>query len=120
MCAAKSLCELCVAFCHVLCCLLFYCRNNSCSAAASSPPKKFQGQVTLFNGETFSRWVHRFVQDADAVRKLRKSFAGLWGLDDEGESEIFNQAISKPEGFVLKPQREGGGEYFFLSSSWII
>lgn len=59
-------------------------------------------------------WDSRFVQDADAVRKLRKSFAGLWGLDDEGESEILNQAISKPEGFVLKPQREGGGKCCYL------
>ncbi|KAJ3681072.1 hypothetical protein LUZ60_015561 [Juncus effusus] len=50
--------------------------------------------------------LERFLEDKDEIAKLRKCFAGLWSLDNE---EIVKTAIDKPELFVLKPQREGGG-----------
>ena len=37
---------------------------------------------------------------------MRKCFAGLWSLDDP---DAVKSAIEKPDLFVLKPQREGGG-----------
>lgn len=54
--------------------------------------------------------LERFVSDEVATR-LRTSFAGLWGLeqDDEQTRAIIKQALATPEEFVLKPQREGGG-----------
>jgi len=54
--------------------------------------------------------VERFVSEATAQR-LRASFAGMWGLenDDEETREIIAKAITNPHDFVLKPQREGGG-----------
>eukprot|EP00439_Symbiodinium_sp_Y106_P003975 s1135_g1.t1 len=49
-----------------------------------------------------------------AGRRLRGSFAGLWGLGrGEDDSQIIKQACERPEEFVLKPQREGGGHNFY-------
>ncbi|KAK8942648.1 hypothetical protein KSP39_PZI009253 [Platanthera zijinensis] len=53
--------------------------------------------------------LERFLE-AEDVAKLRKCFAGLWSLDD---SEITKHAIERPELFVLKPQREGGGNNIY-------
>ncbi|KAL2649306.1 hypothetical protein R1flu_017434 [Riccia fluitans] len=50
-----------------------------------------------------------FVDDKEALSKLRSSFAGLWGLEGAGSESIIQRAIQEPHGFVLKPQREGGG-----------
>lgn len=57
--------------------------------------------------------LERYVQDTDSVIKLRKCFAGLWGFDGNGKSKIINEAITNPDAFVLKPQREGGGNNLF-------
>uniref|UniRef100_A0A1D1XUY7 glutathione synthase n=1 Tax=Anthurium amnicola TaxID=1678845 RepID=A0A1D1XUY7_9ARAE len=54
--------------------------------------------------------LQRFLDNKDDIEKLRKCFAGLWGLDD---SDIINNAMEKPEIFVLKPQREGGGNNIY-------
>ncbi|WZZ84755.1 hypothetical protein YC2023_113334 [Brassica napus] len=54
--------------------------------------------------------LERFMDNKDDVAKLRKCFAGLWSLDD---SEIIKKAIEKPELFVMKPQREGGGNNIY-------
>jgi hypothetical protein len=51
---------------------------------------------------------YRFLESKEEIDKVRKCFAGLWSLDDE---EIIKTAVEKPELFVLKPQREGGGSY---------
>lgn len=48
----------------------------------------------------------RFLENKDDIAKLRKSFAGLWSLDN---SDIVESAMERPELYVLKPQREGGG-----------
>eukprot|EP00930_Biecheleria_cincta_P055639 TRINITY_DN4193_c1_g1_i1.p1 TRINITY_DN4193_c1_g1~~TRINITY_DN4193_c1_g1_i1.p1 ORF type:complete len:598 (-),score=123.85 TRINITY_DN4193_c1_g1_i1:85-1809(-) len=57
--------------------------------------------------------VERFMGLADAA-KLRRCFAGLWGLGPgEDDASIIEQACKAPEGFVLKPQREGGGNNFY-------
>lgn len=48
----------------------------------------------------------RFLENKDDIAKLRKCFAGLWSLD---ESDIVKDAIDRPELYVMKPQREGGG-----------
>lgn len=54
--------------------------------------------------------VERFV-DNETAAHLRTSFAGLWAIDAseaDAESHI-EQAIKEPSKYVLKPQREGGG-----------
>jgi glutathione synthetase len=54
--------------------------------------------------------LERFLENKEEIAKLRKCFAGLWSLDNE---EIVKTAIEKPELFVLKPQREGGGNNIY-------
>uniref|UniRef100_K3ZI05 Glutathione synthetase n=2 Tax=Setaria italica TaxID=4555 RepID=K3ZI05_SETIT len=54
--------------------------------------------------------LERFLDSKEDIAKLRKSFAGLWSLDNE---EIVKSAIEKPDLFVLKPQREGGGNNIY-------
>ncbi|KAF0888206.1 hypothetical protein E2562_013662 [Oryza meyeriana var. granulata] len=54
--------------------------------------------------------LERFLENKEEIAKIRKCFAGLWSLDDE---EIVKSAIQNPELFVLKPQREGGGNNIY-------
>ncbi|EFH48533.1 glutathione synthetase [Arabidopsis lyrata subsp. lyrata] len=54
--------------------------------------------------------LERFLDNKEDIAKLRKCFAGLWSLDDP---EIVKQAIEKPGLFVMKPQREGGGNNIY-------
>lgn len=54
--------------------------------------------------------LERFLENQDDVTKLRKCFAGLWSLDD---SDIVKDAIERPEHYVMKPQREGGGNNIY-------
>uniref|UniRef100_A0ACD5YLD8 Uncharacterized protein n=1 Tax=Avena sativa TaxID=4498 RepID=A0ACD5YLD8_AVESA len=54
--------------------------------------------------------LERFLENKEEISKLRQCFAGLWSLDEE---EIVKSAIENPDLFVLKPQREGGGNNIY-------
>ncbi|KAM7272933.1 hypothetical protein ACFE04_027597 [Oxalis oulophora] len=54
--------------------------------------------------------LERYLDNKEDIAKVRKCFAGLWSLDD---SDIIRKAIEKPELFVMKPQREGGGNNIY-------
>ncbi|KAL9393192.1 hypothetical protein Peur_012477 [Populus x canadensis] len=54
--------------------------------------------------------LERFLENKEDISKLQKCFAGLWSLED---SDIIRKAIERPELFVMKPQREGGGNNFY-------
>ncbi|KAI9383089.1 hypothetical protein POPTR_013G026800v4 [Populus trichocarpa] len=54
--------------------------------------------------------LERFLENKEDIAKLRKCFAGLWSLDD---SDIIKKAIERPDLFVMKPQREGGGNNIY-------
>lgn len=54
--------------------------------------------------------LERFLENKDDIAKVRKCFAGLWSLDD---SDIVKDAIERPELYVMKPQREGGGNNIY-------
>ncbi|XP_066911802.1 glutathione synthetase-like [Clytia hemisphaerica] len=90
--------------------------------------------------------VERFIHDKNAVQRIRKTFAGLYSLDEvwyssnyhfssgkkkknlfnlllaylypktrlgaEGD-QIIEDALKTPSNFVLKPQREGGGNNLY-------
>ncbi|KAI9228687.1 MAG: glutathione synthase [Piptocephalis tieghemiana] len=58
--------------------------------------------------------LERFIPKANEVKRVRESFAGLYPLDEtpEGESAV-RMALKDPEGFVMKPQREGGGNNIY-------
>jgi hypothetical protein len=44
-----------------------------------------------------------------SVTRLRKCFAGLYSLDEGECEEAVKDALSNPDDYVMKPQREGGG-----------
>ncbi|KAK1302001.1 hypothetical protein QJS10_CPB12g01485 [Acorus calamus] len=54
--------------------------------------------------------LERFLENKDDIAKVRKCFAGLWSLED---SASVGDAMERPEYFVLKPQREGGGNNIY-------
>ena len=55
--------------------------------------------------------MERYLEPAK-TQQIRRTFASLWGLEQDGaETErVVQDAISHPERYVLKPQREGGGK----------
>ncbi|KAL8193897.1 hypothetical protein R6Q57_026139 [Mikania cordata] len=54
--------------------------------------------------------LERFLENKDDIAKLRECFAGLWSLDD---SDAVKNAIQQPGAYVMKPQREGGGNNIY-------
>ncbi|XP_067904711.1 glutathione synthetase isoform X2 [Heterodontus francisci] len=49
-----------------------------------------------------------------SAERIRATFAGLYSIDEGPEGdEMINKAMEDPESFVLKPQREGGGNNIF-------
>ncbi|BGP50025.1 Glutathione synthetase [Rhodotorula kratochvilovae] len=56
----------------------------------------------------------RFVPSPDARAQLEASFTGLYPLDDSPAGrDALRRARDEPEGYVLKPQREGGGNNIY-------
>ncbi|KAI7867099.1 glutathione synthetase [Spinellus fusiger] len=52
--------------------------------------------------------------DVSTADLLRESFTGLYPLDDSPEGlKAYEEALCHPEAYVLKPQREGGGNNFY-------
>lgn len=60
--------------------------------------------------------LERFTATPQEARQIRGFFAGLWSLDnlqDPSTADVVAEAIRNPEAFVLKPQREGGGNNLY-------
>lgn len=58
--------------------------------------------------------LEQFLTDSKKIEALRDAFIGLYALDlnDDGNRALA-MAIEDPERFVLKPQREGGGNNIY-------
>jgi glutathione synthase len=56
--------------------------------------------------------VERFLPP-DAAALVRTCFAGLWALDGADADAVVAMALAEPAAFVLKPQREGGGNNLY-------
>lgn len=56
----------------------------------------------------------KFLSDAKKIEAVSEIFTGLYSLDkdEQGEASI-KLALSNPEKYVLKPQREGGGNNIY-------
>ncbi|XP_059085219.1 glutathione synthetase-like isoform X2 [Tigriopus californicus] len=54
--------------------------------------------------------LERFCDDPEKIKSIKSIFTGLYTLDkgEEGDKSVA-MAMKNPERFVLKPQREGGG-----------
>ena len=54
--------------------------------------------------------LEKFLGDKAQCEEVRQIFTGLYSMDqDKIGDESYQKAIANPERFVLKPQREGGG-----------
>ncbi|KAL9873870.1 glutathione synthetase-like isoform X2 [Glossina fuscipes] len=54
--------------------------------------------------------LERFINDPEEIKAVGKIFTGLYSLEDnEVGNATYEMALKEPERFVLKPQREGGG-----------
>lgn len=52
--------------------------------------------------------------DKDTAASIRETFAGLYPLDASAEGiAAYHKALSNPDDYVLKPQREGGGHNLY-------
>eukprot|EP00644_Phytophthora_capsici_P008566 jgi/Phyca11/111679/e_gw1.20.35.1 len=58
--------------------------------------------------------LRRFVSEEEA-KELETSFAGLYGLEKDSKTidQVKKMAITNPRSYVLKPQREGGGNNLY-------
>lgn len=55
-----------------------------------------------------------FLSEAKKITACRDVFTGLYALDfDEAGEEAIQMALDNPDRFVLKPQREGGGNNIY-------
>ncbi|XP_072099857.1 glutathione synthetase isoform X1 [Mobula birostris] len=53
-------------------------------------------------------------ESPEAIERIRATFVGLYSIDKGREGdEIIAKALEDPESYVLKPQREGGGNNIF-------
>jgi glutathione synthetase len=57
--------------------------------------------------------LRRFVTSDEVNDVLFSSFAGLYSLGEGDDSEVVKMALERPNDFVLKPQREGGGNNLY-------
>lgn len=56
----------------------------------------------------------RFLTDESQIKSVKEIFTGLYSLDkNEGGEEIVAKVLANPEGYVMKPQREGGGNNIY-------
>eukprot|EP01133_Synstelium_polycarpum_P014273 gene14273-16847_t len=54
------------------------------------------------------------IQDDEAATRMRTSFTGLYSLSSEDiDPEVVAKAIASPSLYVMKPQREGGGNNIY-------
>lgn len=58
--------------------------------------------------------VEQFLNEPEKIESVRNTFTGLYSLDfDESGEQAVKMALKDPERYVLKPQREGGGNNIY-------
>uniref|UniRef100_A0A914H9I9 Glutathione synthetase n=1 Tax=Globodera rostochiensis TaxID=31243 RepID=A0A914H9I9_GLORO len=88
------------------------------STAILSPNIRLQLSCTKKIQQVLAKpgMLERFIpNDSKLVAKLRSTFTGLWGLeeDDKATKEVIEAAIRSPRNYVLKSQMEAGLGNFF-------
>jgi glutathione synthase len=58
--------------------------------------------------------LERFLSDETQIKNVKEIFTGLYSLDkNEGGDEVVKKILANPEMYVMKPQREGGGNNIY-------
>ena len=55
-------------------------------------------------------------EHVESAKEIQHLFKGIWTLEDmekEDVKEVVKKAIEDPHSFVIKPQKEGGGNNFY-------
>ena len=63
-----------------------------------------------------SNYLERFIQDPQDAERIRKTFVAIYPMDDSPAGKIARgiaMDAEKCKGYVLKPQREGGGNNIY-------
>ncbi|OQV13438.1 Glutathione synthetase [Hypsibius exemplaris] len=55
----------------------------------------------------------RYIPDQSVISRLLNTFVGQWDLSEKNADEHIEAALREPERYVLKPNREGGGNNFY-------
>ncbi|MDH4225338.1 MAG: glutathione synthetase [Deltaproteobacteria bacterium] len=87
------------------------------AAAQLAGMKKIQQVLSGPNPQASNGVLARFVDERE-TRLLAETFAGNYSPEEEvetpqGRMPAWKMALTRPDGFVLKPQREGGGHNLF-------
>lgn len=70
-------------------------------------------QQVIAKDDIYNKFIDK---DTPGAKALKSTFAGMWGLElNQAGHEIVNTVLSNPEKFVMKPQREGGGNNIYAS-----
>ena len=58
--------------------------------------------------------LEKYFDDKEKIDQIRGIFTGLYSVDNDAKgNEAVAKAMAKPEMYVLKPQREGGGNNIY-------
>lgn len=82
------------------------------TCAIKSPSVRYQLTGAKKIQQLFSQpnVLEKFTTNNEYAKKLRKTFVGQYSLS---ESEVVQDALNRPDNYVLKPQLEGGGNNFY-------
>ncbi|KAJ8901232.1 hypothetical protein NDN08_007081 [Rhodosorus marinus] len=85
------------------------------SSAAKCPSVAYQlvGTKKIQQVLDLDGVVERFLPNVEEADLVRKCFAKQWSMSGESGVEATKLAIANPHGYVLKPQREGGGNNLY-------
>jgi glutathione synthase len=68
-------------------------------------------QEVLSNDEI---WREVTGEEEETLKDIRYLFKGMWGFEDiEAVRDVINDCKANPQGYVLKTQREGGGNNYY-------
>lgn len=94
--------------------------ERSDAIACPSVAMQLAGAKKVQQDLAVSGRLERFASTPEDAELMRALFAGLWSLDgmldagsDVEAEEAVKDALQRPEGYVLKPQREGGGNNLY-------
>lgn len=86
------------------------------SAAIKCPSIQYHLAGTKKVQEALARpgVLEKFLSDEIQIKNVKEIFTGLYSLDkNEGGEEVVKKILANPEAFVMKPQREGGGNNIY-------
>ncbi|XP_071948725.1 glutathione synthetase-like [Antedon mediterranea] len=88
--------------------------EHSCAIKCPSIGGHLAGTKSVQQALSEPGITERYIEDPEAVNRIRETFCKLYSLDigSKGDQAV-NLALENPDKFVLKPNRESGGNNIF-------